>query len=446
MKTVQRRTYLFPFAPVSTNHMYGIQPGGRTLYLLPAAADFKEEVKIRMAEQDQSDDKRLDVSVGRYSLSVWFIYTKDHYDEAQDTSNSIKLLEDAVFGYLGIDDKLNKRIQAECIRSNILPLPVQSYTEERVKVLQGSILVVVATNKAVADDSPLAARIRRVRLPERPKQRNRFRANVLSELVEWQAEHKVSRRGALRLLDQHRPRRSLLTDVKSDVTFYDDVDRHVRSMWDSIIGQNNSDKLSNTDDQERWFSWLNSKYVTGYLLRSEQTTRRMMQLAILERILKTKKNGLLGPKTRALVLAPTVGTWEHLLLSHGMKVDVFDPCQTRKQLRLRRLIDWNLRLRDCPRNSKMYDLVISPEADWHSGFETHLTAVLLPWLKPKGCLVLGGLWRRWDRPWVVERNGGKRLTADRLRAIVKKYGLVEQRYRFHPSKAGVVLLRFDAPK
>ena len=147
--------YAVPYAAVSLNDAYGLR-GGRhaTKFLKPQYDALKSAMKQFFEEQDlergKPTHKFLDCTylfayseeeLFTASIAAQFQRLHDPITQKKDTSNSFKIVEDALHEYFEIDDSRVFRLEGVKVPFSRLPMPVESYSDERAD--KGNILIAV---------------------------------------------------------------------------------------------------------------------------------------------------------------------------------------------------------------------------------------------------------------------------------------------------------------
>lgn len=172
---VTGRTYLIPTSPVSTNHSHIETRGGKRIPK-QSTLDFKEFVKWNLGEEDRAQGGRLSFSA--YKVEVWFFYEPEwfftdgvperekalHADpvlQRRDTSNGIKVLEDAVFEYLESRDEkvLTLTVHKRAVRK--LPAQPWHYTDLEENVVPGTIVIDVSYVNGTSGEEANLAKVER---------------------------------------------------------------------------------------------------------------------------------------------------------------------------------------------------------------------------------------------------------------------------------------------
>ena len=114
-------------SPPSVDSVYQIIWSLKEVQLKPEAKLFKNNIKLYTPLPDISDDKPLKIAIEVYGK--W--YTKDGKIRTRDIQNSEKVLIDAIFEKIGINDshifyKTTKKIQSE---EDYIVVEIENYNE-----------------------------------------------------------------------------------------------------------------------------------------------------------------------------------------------------------------------------------------------------------------------------------------------------------------------------
>jgi len=93
-------TFTIPDLPTSCNRLYLINYGHRVVYLSPAGHMYKNKVKLHMPPMEFPPNAFFEVSLRFYGN--WFF--KNGKVKRADVQNLIKILIDALFERIGVDD------------------------------------------------------------------------------------------------------------------------------------------------------------------------------------------------------------------------------------------------------------------------------------------------------------------------------------------------------
>lgn len=128
--------YKIPCNPISVNEAYRIGSGGSHKFLFPWMWEFKDFVLRKMKSQDSHRRKPHGEGFVCSYLFVWQkdeFYFKNGTRKKLDVSNYFKLLEDAVFSYLGLDDGSVFDIHGYKRFVDKLPTAFQPYSNKETK-------------------------------------------------------------------------------------------------------------------------------------------------------------------------------------------------------------------------------------------------------------------------------------------------------------------------
>jgi len=109
--------YVLPFSPFESNRAYPTNRKG-VRYLDPVAREYKENIIKYSARTDELHNRpvpkwdfvQICMVIYLSPLSMYYKYKDDL--KSRDTSNFIKLIEDAYSEYCGLDDKYNLDVLA----------------------------------------------------------------------------------------------------------------------------------------------------------------------------------------------------------------------------------------------------------------------------------------------------------------------------------------------